>query len=523
MKKIPTITFPFLETKDGNISQSNAIEYYICKKYKPELLGSTIFQRAKINQWIQYIRTEINEKFYNLIYSKNNEFQDEISFEQLKILNFIENELSKNEFITGKEISLADIILYRYLVNPIIILFKNKKIKIELIPNILKWFKEIMISKEEKKVYASLSQVIPVGLRNLGFSCFANSSLQCFFHCENITKEFLNNNYQIYKNKNGVVISAYLQTIENLYLNGINKPNKKNKYLGDGNEYFYEEENKVTSAPDFYNYILSNFPNLINNGGSDPKVVAEMILSTMNKEIDPNFKYIRDNEIPKSDEVLLFNHIFDYYEKNKTVISSNFYWIKEKINICNECGKETYNFQSEYILYFYPEAIINGLNIKLENNENRYKLNLKNCFEYFYISEQLEVNSFTCKLCNKRVKAKSILNYMATLPKYLVLCICKDKDEKNPINYIFDYDQEIDLAKYYRKHPQNNYSSKYKFHCGCYSNRDYYHMIAYCVHFDGSIYEFNDSFYKKCDYDLKNVNQIEKPYLLIYRREDINI
>lgn len=186
------------------------------QKYKPELLGSTIFQRAKINQWIQYIRTEINEKFYNLIYSKNNEFQDEISFEQLKILNFIENELSKNEFITGKEISLADIILYRYLVNPIIILFKNKKIKIKLIPNILKWFKEIMISKEEKKVYASLSQVFPVGLRNLGFSCFANSSLQCFFHCENITKEFLNNNYQIYKNKNGVVISAYLRTIENL-------------------------------------------------------------------------------------------------------------------------------------------------------------------------------------------------------------------------------------------------------------------------------------------------------------------
>ena len=112
---------------------------------------------------------------------------------------------------------------------------------------------------------------------------------------------------------------------------------------------------------------------------------------------------------------------------------------------------------------------------------------------------------------------------MATLPKYLVLCICKDKDQQNPINYKFDYNQEIDLAKYYKKHPQNNYSTKYKFHCGCFSGSDYYHMIAYCVHFDGKIYEFNDSFYQKYDDVSKYRNNYTNPYLLIYRRDDINI
>jgi ubiquitin C-terminal hydrolase len=431
--------------------------------------------------------------------------------------------LSKNEFIVGKEISLADIILYRYLVNPIIIIFNRKEIIMNSIPNILKWFKGIMTTKEEKKIYASLSQVSPVGLRNLGFSCFANSCLQCFFHCENLIKEIMNNNFQIYNNKDGVVISAFLQTIENLYLSGINDLKTNKKYLCENNKYYLEIKNNVTSAPEFYNYILSKIPNVVKNGGSDPKIVAEIILSTMNKEIDSNFKYIRDKEIPKNDETLLFNHIFNYYENNKTVVSSNFYWIKEKVYICNECGKETYNFQSEYILYFYPEAIINGLNLKIDNNRNKYKLSLENCFEYFYISEQLDVNSFTCKLCNKRVKSKSILNYMATLPKYLVLCICKDKDQQNPINYKFDYNQEIDLAKYYKKHPQNNYSTKYKFHCGCFSGSDYYHMIAYCVHFDGNIYEFNDSFYYKYDDVSKYRNNYNNPYLLIYRRGDMNI
>ena len=407
--------------------------------------------------------------------------------------------------------------------------------------------KNFLISNEFGFKYdISLKQILPVGLRNLGNSCFMNCSLQCFYHCSKFTSEILEN-FQKYEKMKCPVLSCYLEVLSNLYNNGKESYERQSiklhKIDDDDDEY---EQDKVcccerrgikkntknynyktgtnpASAKELYTYIMKNYSNKLYKNGSDPKIVAEIILSTMNKEIDPNFGYIRDNKISKNDEILLFNHIFNYYEKNKNVITSNFYWIKEKINICNECEKETYNLQSEYISYFYPEAIINGLNIKMDNNENRYKLNLDNCFEYFHISEQLDVNSFTCKICNKRVKAKSILNYMATLPKYLVLCICKDKDEKNPINYIFDYNQEIDLEKYYRKHPQNNYSTKYKFHCGCYSKSDYFHMIAYCVHFDGLIYEFNDSLYNKYDYDLKNITKIKKPYLLIYRREDIDI
>ena len=254
------------------------------------------------------------------------------------------------------------------------------------------------------------------------------------------------------------------------------------------------------------------------NGGSDPKIVAEMILSTMNKEINPNFKYVRNKEIPKSNEILLFEHIFNYYENNKTIISSNFYWIKERISICNECEKETYNFQSDYILYFYPEAIINGLNLKIDNNENKYKISLDNCFEYFHISEQLDINLFTCYSCNKRVKAKSILTYMTTLPKYLVLCICKDKDEQNPIDYILDYNQEIDLEKYYKKQPKNNYSTKYKFHSGCFLNYKNTHAFAICFHFDSFFYQFDDSFYQKYDFEQIRKSKFEFPYLLIYKR-----
>ena len=390
------------------------------------------------------------------------------------------------------------------------------------------------------KYDTSLHKILPVGLKNLGNSCFMNCCLQCFYHCSKFTSELLEN-YQKYEKINCPALLCFLEVLKNLYINGkesckrkiiilsINDYDtfesegtcccKKRRVINNNKSNYYKNETVPVSAKGLYLYIIKNYSNEIRKNGSDPKIVAEIILSTMNKEIDSNFKYIRDKEIPKNDETLLFNHIFNYYENNKTVVSSNFYWIKEKVYICNECGKETYNFQSEYILYFYPEAIINGLNLKIDNNRNKYKLSLENCFEYFYISEQLDVNSFTCKLCNKRVKSKSILNYMATLPKYLVLCICRDKDQQNPINYKFDYNQEIDLAKYYKKHPQNNYSTKYKFHCGCFSGSDYYHMIAYCVHFDGNIYEFNDSFYaEKNIFNSQENICYENPYLLIYKK-----
>ena len=401
------------------------------------------------------------------------------------------------------------------------------------------YFPSLTINKEfDFKYDTPLKQILPVGLKNLGKSCFMNSCLQCFYHCSQFTSEILDN-YQKYENMKCPVLLCYLEVLKNLYTNGKESSKRKIISLRENNENEYEStycccrkrrvnnnevnycrnETNPASAKELYLYILKNYSNLTHKNGSDPKIVAEMILSAMNREIDSNFKYIRDKEIPKSNEALLFNHIFNYYKNNKTVVSSNFYWIKESISICNECGKETYNFQSDYIFYFYPEAIINGLNLKIDNN--KYKLSLENCFEYFHTSGQLDINSFTCKLCNKRVKAKSILDYMATLPKYLVLCLCNDKDVVNPINYTFDYNKEINLEKYYRKHPQNNYSTKYKFHCGCYSTSNYFHMVAFCVHFDGLIYEFNDSFYKENNFlNSSEKDTWDKPYLLIYKRDD---
>ena len=154
----PTKTFPFLETKEGNISQSDAIIYYLCQKYQPELLGQNIFEKAKIMQWVEFANCEINQCNRNIIYpifgweELNKEDYNRDNNKIKEYLKNIEKELEKNEYIIGNQLTLADISLFAKL-RFLMMFHLPEQMRNKLTPKLNKWFEKIMNSKEAIKAY----------------------------------------------------------------------------------------------------------------------------------------------------------------------------------------------------------------------------------------------------------------------------------------------------------------------------------------------------------------------------------
>ena len=154
----PTITFPFLTTKSGSISQTNSILYYLASQYKKDLLGNNPFENSKINQWIEFANCEINNYLKNLIYPIFGwkEYDKDLANRDNNKLNEhlikIENELKNKDYIVNNRLTLADIVLFRYLRFFMMLHFPEGRRK-NLIPNITNWFEKIMNTKECIKSY----------------------------------------------------------------------------------------------------------------------------------------------------------------------------------------------------------------------------------------------------------------------------------------------------------------------------------------------------------------------------------
>jgi elongation factor 1-gamma len=173
VQKTPTLTLPLLETKDGNISETNAIKYYICQKYKPEMLGNSIIERGKVNQWVEFACNELNRCRQNIInnmYDSNNSCKEQSGKDEAKLKEYVkllDKELEKNEFIVSDKITLADITLFKYL---LFLMCKHypEKMRNAAFPHVSKWFEKIMTLPETIKAYGKIELCKNKGKSNKG-------------------------------------------------------------------------------------------------------------------------------------------------------------------------------------------------------------------------------------------------------------------------------------------------------------------------------------------------------------------
>jgi ubiquitin C-terminal hydrolase len=200
--------------------------------------------------------------------------------------------------------------------------------------------------------------------------------------------------------------------------------------------------------------------------------------------------------------------LFDYnkgeFERTKTIISELFGWFKQTNSQCN-CGGNTFDFIPDFYFSFNLQKVY-------KNTVNKYNLNLIDCFKEYFNDEY---NIFTCQQCFKKKKG-IIKKRICVLPQYLVIILDRGKDDK--FNCQVDFDYSLDLNEVTEQIENKKCNTKYELIGATFllGSSGAGHTIAYCKHFDGNYYLFNDNAYQKVElYQLKSYN----PFLLFYERK----
>ena len=161
VEKTPTKTFPYLETNEGILSESKAIEIYIAEKYKPELLGEGDFEQAQVRQWMDFASFEIGYCAKDLVYpifgwAEYNKSQAELSNKKvLEFMRALDQQVKGKRYVFGEKFTLADIALFRQLKFFFQLVFP-KGLREKVFPNVNDWFQRVINTPEADKVYGKI-------------------------------------------------------------------------------------------------------------------------------------------------------------------------------------------------------------------------------------------------------------------------------------------------------------------------------------------------------------------------------
>ena len=159
--KSPTGTFPYLETEDGVLSESKAIEIYLAEKYKPELLGQGDLQKAQVRQWMDFASFELGDCVKKIVapilgkvpYCK--ESADEANIRLKEFMKALDQQVKGKRYAFGEELTLADIALFRPLKFFFQLVFP-KGLREKVFPNVNDWFLRVLNTPETDKAYGKV-------------------------------------------------------------------------------------------------------------------------------------------------------------------------------------------------------------------------------------------------------------------------------------------------------------------------------------------------------------------------------
>jgi len=329
-----------------------------------------------------------------------------------------------------------------------------------------------------------------IGLQNVGATCYMNATLQCFsnssrFRTQLLKKE-LYQELEKNKNTNKILSFALAEVLKNLW----------------------EILDHLIYSPENFKNVISNMNPLFKGiAANDPKDLVLFLLEKIHNELnDPIKNNFNINKEPNdSDFNEVYNNFVNYYNnKNKSIISNEFYGFINNYTTCGYCNTKIHNVQIINILFFPLEEVKKFKNYKHNN------VSILDCFEYY---EKMDIYpSFHCNYCKRNCQAYSQTNIVYS-PKTLIINLNRGKGLEFDVNIIFE--EYLNLRKFIFLKDSPYYYELTGIICHFGSNDEGGHFIAYCKNSENcEWYKYNDQFVTKCNFD--EVKKTKLPYVLFY-------
>ena len=208
------------------------------------------------------------------------------------------------------------------------------------------------INKSQVKLPSKNPYKSPVGLTNVGMTCYMNSALQSLFNVKKLTNYLISLNHTIKNIDMSLpLLKAYLKTI--LHLSRKAEGSKKISEFAP--QHFFntiKNESEFNElAGDSYDVVRHFFQKM-----------HEQLMPIKQEDSSVFTKYIINspalaNNLPPNDIQNLNAAINTYASHNKTIIANLFYFMERSITKCSICGYSTSNFNVQMSIIFALEDI----------------------------------------------------------------------------------------------------------------------------------------------------------------------
>ena len=250
-------------------------------------------------------------------------------------------------------------------------------------------------------------------------------------------------------------------------------------------------------------------------------------LNINNKPLDPLNQYDKANS---------FDHFFNEFKSDVSIISDVFYGIHETTNVCLNC-KANYNSRNQNNPICYNYGIFNCLifpleevkNMKLKNNMNQGNnqesmnsnnvVNIYDCFDYYQKSDLFTGdNKNYCNIC-KQLYDSIYTCKIYSSPNYFILILNRGKG--NIYNVKLDFPEVINITNYVlQKETPNIIYELYGVVTHIGQSGPNAHFVASCKSpINGKWYRYNDAIVNNITDVKKEVMEFGTPYILFYQKE----